>query len=273
MRKRLRNTSAPAMSERISEKRCHRIPQYRDADLMSPKNRHCRRVQTITLGFLPAIAISLSAGVSRGQDNASPRTLDPTAVVSPQQEDGWAAIKTDEGILFVWNVRGLYLRLAIRGKAIKPLDDPEHIFFSVDGRPLQIQLAAISSFAPDAKEKKLDDKAILAAHRDWEAKYIEDLVKSNLAVRTFNTKLSDGRDAIMWQFDMPEGMKAESQKQLYLTLVAKDYVLLLNTEATVATPDTDGRKFLLDTIATLKLSPTVIDIKQLAESIRAGVKP
>src|SRR5580765_458745 len=73
--------------------------------------------------------------------NASP--LRASAVASyqdaaPQQEDGWATIKTDEGILFVWNVRGLYFSLAVKGKEIKPLDDPEHIFFSVDGRVLQI---------------------------------------------------------------------------------------------------------------------------------------
>ena len=190
--------------------------------------------------------------------------------VSPQQGQGWTTIKTDDGILFVWNVRGLYFTLSVKGKEIKPLDDPDHIFFSVDGQVLQIQTAAINNFAPDAKEKKLEDKAILAAHRDWEAKYIEDLIHAKLAVRTFNTKLSNGSEALMWQFDMPEGMNTEAQKQLYLTLVAKDYVLMLNSEATATIPDADGRKFLLDTIATLKLSPTPIDVKKLAESISAG---
>lgn len=197
------------------------------------------------------------------------QTIDFQALaVSLQQEDGWVTIKTDEGIIFVWNVRGLYFSLAIKGTEIKPLDDPEHIFLSVDGRVLQIQLAAIKNFAPDAKEKKLDDRSILAAHRDWESKYIEDLIHSKLTVRTFNAKLSTGGDASMWQFDMPEGMNA--QKELYLTLVAKDYVLMLNSEATAAISDADGRKFLLDTIATLKFSPTPIDVQKLAESIRAG---
>ena len=186
------------------------------------------------------------------------------------QEDGWTTIKTDDGVLFVWNVRGLYFTLAIKGKEIKPLDDPDHVFFSVDGKVLQIQTSAINNFAPDAKEKKLEDKAILVAHRDWETKYIEDLIHAKLGVRTFNTRLSNGSDALMWQFDMPEGMNTEAQKQLYLTVVAKDYVLMLNSEASATFPDADGRKFLLDTIATLKLSPTPIDAKKLAESISAG---
>jgi len=190
-----------------------------------------------------------------------------------QQENGWSAIKTDEGILFVWNESGLSFSISLKGKEVKPLNDPEHIFFSVDGRVLQIQLAGIINFAPDAKEKKLDDKAILMAHRDWEAKYVEGLLHSKLTVQTFNTKLSNGSDALMWQFDMPKELNAEAQKQLYLTLVAKDYVLLLNSEATTSTPDAAGRKFLLDTVATLKISSTPIDVKKLSESIRAGSKP
>ena len=204
------------------------------------------------------------------QTDASQLIVPQVLAVSPQQKEGWTTIKTDDGIVFVWNVRGLYFTLSVKGKEIKPIDDPDHIFFSVDKKVLQIQTAAISNFAADAKEKKLEDKAILAAHRDWESKYIEDLIHTKIAVRTFNTRLSNGSDALMWQFDMPEGMNSEAQKQLYLTLVAKDYVLMLNSEANAAFPDADGRKFLLDTIATLKLSPTPIDVKKLSESIGAG---
>ncbi|HEV2825967.1 MAG TPA: hypothetical protein VGW76_00075 [Pyrinomonadaceae bacterium] len=200
---------------------------------------------------------------------ASYRVIDVTS----HQEEGWAAIKTLEGLLFVWNLKGLYFTLAIKGKEIKPVNDPDHIFFNVDGRVLQIQLASIKDFAPDAEQKKLDDKLILAAHRDWESNYIEGLLKSKLRVQTFNAKLSNGGAALMWQYDMPEGMNAESKKQLYVTAVKNDFVLMLNSTATAALSDADGRKFLMDTIATFKPSPTPIDVKQLSESIRKGVAP
>lgn len=223
--------------------------------LMFPKANHCAMKIALV-----AAALLLGVALLPAQANAS-------SLVSLQQEDGWAMIKTADGALFVWNASGLSFSLALKGAEIKPLEDPEHIFLSVDGRVLQIQLAAIKNFAPDAKEKRLDDKAILAAHRDWESKYIEQLIKSKLTLRTFNAKLSTGSDASMWQFDMPEGMNAVAQKQLYLTLVAKDYVLMLNSEASAAMSDADGRKFLVDTIATLKFSPTPIDVKKLSESI------
>ena len=219
------------------------------------------------------LAVLIITGLASRPAHASARITDQEVAASPQQEDGWATIKTDDGILFVWNVRGLYFSLAVKGKEIKPIDDPEHIFFSVDGRVLQIQLATINNFAPDAKEKKLDDKAILVAHRDWESKYIEELLHRKLTVRTFNTKLSSGNDALMWQFDMPDGMNAEVQKQLYLTLVAKDYVLMLNSEANANLPDGEGRKFLLDTIATLKISATPIDVQKLSNSIKERAAP
>ena len=225
------------------------------------------KIMTARLILTVAVLVLVSLFVEPPKVLSAPA---PAAAVSLQQEEGWVAIKTDEGVLFVWNEQGLYFSLLIRGKDIKPVEDPEHIFFNVDGRVLQIQRTAIKNFAPDANEKKLNDKAILAAHRDWEAKYIEELIHSKLTVRTFNARLSNGSDASMWQFDMPEGIDSVAQKQLYLTLVAKDFVLMLNSEATANNPETDGRKFLLDTIATLKISPTPIDVKKLSESIRAG---
>jgi hypothetical protein len=234
------------------------------------------RLLLITALFLVG-SYPASAGPSRlASDSGSPKDPEVTffAFDNPtEQEDGWVAIKTDEGVIFVWNVRGLYFTLALKGKEIKPLEDPEHIFFSVDGRVVQIQLVSIREFAPDAKEKKLDDKALLAAHRDWEAKFIEGLLGSKLKVQAFNAKLSSGNDASLWQFDMPEGMNSEAKKQVYLTIISKDYVMLLNCVATDALSDDDGRKFLLDTIATLKISPTPIDVKKLADSIRKSTGP
>ena len=193
--------------------------------------------------------------------------------VSLQQEDGWVAIRTGEGMLFVWNVHELHFTLAVKGKNIKPLNDPDHIFFTGDDMGLQIQVAAIREFAPDAKEKKLDDRTILAAHRDWEATFVEGLLKSKIQLHTFNVRLSNGGDASLWQFDMPEGMNADAKSQLYVTVVREGYVVMLNCEATATISEEAGRKFLLETMATLKTSPDAIDVKKLSESVRKGVTP
>jgi hypothetical protein len=226
------------------------------------------KIITPSLVFAGAVLFSFTVPA-----NSTEAATYQVTEVTPQQEEGWAAIKTVEGLLFVWNLKGLHFTLAIKGKEIKPLNDPDHIFFNVDGRVLQIQLASIKDFAPDAKQKKLDDRIILAAHRDWESNYIGGLLKSKLTVQTFNAKLSNGSAALMWQYDMPEGINAGAKKQLYVTAVKNDFVLMLNSEATTAISDADGRRFLMDTIATFKPSPTPIDVKQLSESIRKGATP
>jgi hypothetical protein len=175
-------------------------------------------------------------------------------------------------MLFVWNIHELHFTLAVKGKDIKPANDPDHIFLTVDGKPLQIQAAAIREFAPNAKEKKLDDKAVLAAHRDWESKYIEGLLKSKLTLHSFSVNMSALGPASLWEYDMPEGMNIEAKTEVYVTVVRGDFVLMLNCEATTTTPEVEVRKFLLDTMATLKISSDPIDVQKLSESIRAGRK-
>lgn len=197
----------------------------------------------------------------------------PTLGLTTQNDLPVNAIKTIDGYLLVWNRPDLHFTVLIKGKDIKPLNDTEHVFFNVDGMVFQIQLASVSEFAPDAKEKKLDDMAILAAHRDWESKFIEGLLSSKLKVESFNAKLSNGGEASLWQYDMPEGMNAEARKQLYLSVVSGDYVVLLNSVVTAAISEETARKFLLDTMSTLKFSSTPIDVKKLSELIRKSVGP
>ena len=243
---------------------------YRELDT-TPGNLD-NQMKTFT-SLILLVGLTVSICLTENAAKAASRTGDQVTEGAPQQEDGWATITTKDGILFVWNVRGLYFSLSLKGKQIKPLEDPDHILFNVDGRILQIQVAAINNFAPDARQKKLEDKSILVAHRDWEARFIEGLLKSKVTLQTFNAKLSNGNQALMWQFDMPEVLNAAAKKQLYLTVVRDDHVLMLNSEATATTSDADGRKFLLDTIATFMPSSTPIDVKQLSESIRKGVAP
>jgi hypothetical protein len=190
-----------------------------------------------------------------------------------QPEDGWALIKTEDGVLFVWNVKELHFTVAVKGKDIKRVNDPDHIFLAVDGKMLQIQAAEIRDFAPNAKEKKLDDKAVLAAHREWESKYIGELLKSKLTLHSFSVNMSDLGAASLWEYDMPTGMNAELKTQVYITVVRGDYVVLLNCEATTTSPEVEVRKFLLDTMATLKTSSESIDVQKLSQTIRAGKKP
>src|SRR5688500_9610296 len=86
------------------------------------------------------------------------------------QEEQSGMIKTAKGILVVWNEPGNYFTIEIKGKQIAPMEQP--MMFQVDGKFFQIQTAAKKQFLKGSNDKKLDDKTILAAHRDWERDYI-----------------------------------------------------------------------------------------------------
>lgn len=228
-------------------------------------------MKLLSVRSLPLITLLLTmtatASIARQNDLAN---NDSIGLI--QQDEGRAAIKTADGFLFVWNRPDIHFTISIKGVDVKPIGDPDHVFFNVDGKVLQIQLAQISEFVPDAKTKKLDDQSILAAHRDWETRYVEGLLNSKLVVQSSATKVN-GNEALAWQYDVPAAIRADTRKQLYLTTVSGDYVLLINSVATDTVSDEVARKFLLDTAATLKTSPTTIDVKKLAEAIKAGGKP
>ena len=197
--------------------------------------------------------------------------VDPVRSAKPQQE-GWTALKSGDGVLFVWNRPDLGFSVDIKGNRIQPLNDPEHIFFDVDGIIFQIQSLPITDFAPDAKKQRLSIQSILAAHRDWESQFIsQQLLRTKLAIKSSNQNLPSGRELMLWQFDLPENLRNSNAKtQVYLTTVAGDYVILLNSVIGEKGSDVAVNKFLLDTIATLKVSSKPINLKQLQESLRKG---
>src|SRR5882724_6688853 len=68
-------------------------------------------------------------------------TTYPTLGLTIQNDQAINTIKTGDGYLLVWNRPDLHFTLLIKGKDIKPLNDPEHVFFNVDGMVFQVQLA------------------------------------------------------------------------------------------------------------------------------------
>lgn len=224
------------------------------------RNTSCKLIYLLALALLSLVISANAANVHR---------------FSSTEEDKWTAIKTDAGILFVWNREGLHFTLAVKGNQIRPIEHPDNIFFSVDGLVFQIQSLPISNFAPDARKSKLDDKSILLAHRDWESAFLQnELLHSKVTVRTSNEKLSGGADVLFWAYDLPDQFKnPDAKAQMYLSIVAKDYVILLNSVVGATGSEDSVRKFLLETIKTLKLSNDPIDVDKLQEAIRKGIEP
>jgi len=188
-----------------------------------------------------------------------------------QQENGINAIKTADGFMLVWNQPDIHFTLGVKGKDVRPLNSTEHVFFNVDGIVFQVQSVAISEFVKDAQKKKLNDMSILLAHRDWESQFIEStLLGKKLNVQTVSQKLRNAGEALLWKFEMPAIANSTAKEQIYLTVVSGDHVILLNSVVEGAISESTAKKFLLDTISTLKVSSKPINLQDLQESIRKG---
>jgi hypothetical protein len=197
-----------------------------------------------------------------------------TASISrAQKEDyGSGAIKTEYGFLHVWNEEpDNYYTLEIRGKDIKR-KSAEQIMFNVDGKMLQILTIPIEKFLGDPKNIKLNERAILNAHQDWEFKYLEETYKEKLTKQSSWQKRESGGEALSWDTNVPASAKSNVTKQVFLTAVKGNYVLMLGGVVTGDVEESAARKLLTDTLATLKPSDKPIDLTKLSEAIKKGVK-
>jgi hypothetical protein len=188
-------------------------------------------------------------------------------IVRADEEGDVAAIKTDYGYLLVWNRNDTHFTLEIKGKDVQPQNSTDIVFFNVDGKVLQVQSLPVSAFLKDAKERKQDAAMILKAHQAWEVQYLEESFGSKLKVESAAEKLSSGNVALYWTYDMPEGKSKTVKKQLYLTTLAKDRLLLLNSVVDETTTESAARQLLLDTAATWKLSSDKLDVEKLRRAI------
>jgi len=191
-----------------------------------------------------------------------------TIIHAEQQEDySSGAIKTKYGYLLVWNAPNNHYMMEIKGKNVRQVSTAR-VQFSVDGMFLQILTAPIKNFIEDSTRQKLDDRAVLESHRDWEVKFMEGDYKEKLKVESLWQKLSNGKDTLAWGIQVPESARSNVKKQLSLTLVKGDYVLMLGGVVTDTIEENTSRQLLLNTIETLKVSDKPIDLRKLQESIR-----
>jgi hypothetical protein len=170
------------------------------------------------------------------------------------------AVKMDCGYLLVWNEAGNYYTLKIDGSDVRQTST-EQIQFSVDGVFLQVVTPTIKSFLKD--RGKLDAKGILAAHRDWEANFLEGEYKEKLKIESFPQKMANGEEALLWQFDVPKSAGGNVKKQTYLTLVKGEYILMLGSIVTDKISENSSRRLLQLTALGLQRSDKPTDLGKI----------
>jgi hypothetical protein len=195
----------------------------------------------------------------------------PSPAGAQKGDYGSVAIKTQTGYLWVCNEANNWYTLEIQADSVTRTSTSRKVF-SVDGLLLQIVTTSTNKFLGERAKQALDDKTILEAHRDWEAKDSEESYKARLTIESSWQKLTNGKDALLWKFNVPEGASSNLKKEIYLTQVKGDYVLLLGGIVTDTIKEDGTIKLLLTTASTLKVSDKPIELNQLKESIRKDVE-
>ena len=72
----------------------------------------------------------------------------------------------------------------------------------------------------------------------------------------------------MWHAVVPESAKSNVKKQVYLSVVNGDYVLMLGGVVTDTIVESATQQLLLNTIETLKTSDKPTDLQKLRDAIR-----
>src|SRR5215218_11251317 len=129
-------------------------------------------------------------------------SLAPFRAVAQQDRFTSGIIKTEGGVLLVWNEPENYYTLEIKGEKVVSAST-ERLILIVDHKFLQILTVQTHSFMKDEHVRtQADQKFILTSHRDWEAQRIESTIKEKLNVESSWQKLSNGREALLWEYDM-----------------------------------------------------------------------
>ena len=183
-----------------------------------------------------------------------------------QDDEQGGMLKTDKGILIVWNEPKNNYTLEIKGNEIRPITD-KRLMFLADGKFIQLMTVSKKDFLKKAQMKDLDDKAILTAHRDWEAQYSSGVFKETLKIKSSWQKLSNGTDALWWNFEMPAKITNQAKKQVYLIVSKGDHILLLNSVVTDKVDEKIVQQFLIDTMTTLKITKKPLSLKKAQEQI------
>src|SRR5439155_21421467 len=98
------------------------------------------------------------------------------------------------------------------------------------------------------------------AHKDWESHYAESALGEQLKVQSIGQKSVDGRESLYWKFDTPKNFSGPGKTRLFLTTMNGEYVIVLTCVIMSSDEESRVRQFLLDTLATLRVSAEPFDI-------------
>jgi hypothetical protein len=189
-------------------------------------------------------------------------------VFAQGKDDGITLIKTDQGVLWLHNQKGLYYTLEIKGNEVNTANSQSTMLLVVDGLFVQIHTLTIDKFSQEKPDKNSNSITLLEKHRDWEIDYFGNALGEKLKAVSEVIEIKPERKALFWRFPVPETINQQTKEQLYLTTVTGNFVQLINCGIADTNSREETKKFMIETLSTLKVSNKPIDVKLVQETLR-----
>lgn len=177
-----------------------------------------------------------------------------------------AGIKDHGGMVIVWNQSAPYFKVKVEGSDVAGYGS-EYLMFTVDGVLLQIQSTELKDFCPDGSLK--DPEAILIAHRDWEFRYIEDVLHAKCALRSWTGRLADGSPVLYWDVTPEQAPPKSAGKRLFCTRYKDGSVITVNSTETSEVSLDRAVNLAFYAISHIEFSREKFDMKKIQEQLRA----
>jgi hypothetical protein len=147
-----------------------------------------------------------------------------------------AAIKTENGYLFINNGKEKSFTVEVTGKNVKTVKN-ENPTFSIDDRILQLLTVANKNFT----DKQLGEDELLEAHKVWESDYLAtEVFKKKLTVEAEKVTVND-RKTLFWIIKRP-AYTEEFDRDVYMTTIIGNSVFGLSSPIEPETKKADMQK-------------------------------
>lgn len=193
--------------------------------------------------------------------------------VHAQKFDGeFSMLRSDKGVVIVYNCGINSFTLDIECKDIKEIDSQDMIFL-VDDKVIQLTPVPLIVFCKDTS-KQMSDNEVLQQQQDFEVNFAKKLNGESIKMNSKKFTLPDGRLCNSWNYRMPRKKEDTSsqivRKQFFLSTKLNEIILMLSSVATLKDNDKKIQDFLKKAMQGLMPSNINIDLEAYREKLKSG---
>ena len=124
----------------------------------------------------------------------------------------------------------------------------------------------LKDFCPDGSLK--DPEAILIAHRDWEFRYIEAVLGTKCALRSWTGRLADGSPVLYWDVTPGQAPSKGEAKRLFCTRYKDGSVITMNSTETSEVSLDRATNLIFYAVSHIDFYSDKLDMKKIQGQIR-----